>query len=190
MRQRGDRCIYLAGDNEPIVTSDIATAIELRAVAKPLVSKKNRLVPISVRFGWCTVPLKPGGKAYTLIKAEHRPESNPMMLLTTERPRTARQCAKLVTAYYRRWGVEDQIRADKQLCDLESVRVLNYESLQNLLAFTVIASGILALQEAAAPRRATFLARQAPITGRVPPYRAYRIRLSVQTMLGRIPLRI
>ena len=77
----------------------------------------------------------------------------------------------------------------KQLGGLEDVRVLSWESLQNLVALTVITAGLLALLQFEAPRRAARLARLAPIDGEVPAYALYRIWMSVALLLGGRSLR-
>ena len=56
------------------------------------------------------------------------------MLLTTERLRSSFKCLwRMVRAYLKRWGIEDTIRYSKTCYDLENVRVLNYQGLQNLM---------------------------------------------------------
>jgi hypothetical protein len=63
------------------------------------------------------------------------------------------------------------------------VRVLRYTAFIRLMVLTVIASGVLALEQARSLRRARWLARSAPIVGPVPPFRSYRVRMAVQFML-------
>ncbi len=58
----------------------------------------------------------------------------PMMLLTTEPLRRSRKVLwRMVRAYIRRWAIEETIRYIKQSYELEDVRVLNYQSLQNIM---------------------------------------------------------
>ncbi|MFQ5901988.1 MAG: transposase [Thermodesulfobacteriota bacterium] len=65
----------------------------------------------------------------------------PMMLLTTEPLRRNRKVLwRLVEAYMRRWAIEETIRFIKQSYDVEDVRVLNYQSLQNLMPLVLAAS--------------------------------------------------
>jgi hypothetical protein len=66
---------------------------------------------------------------------------NPMMLLTTEPLRRNRKVLwNLVESYIRRWTIEETIRFIKQSYNLEDVRVLGYQSLQNLLPLIMAAS--------------------------------------------------
>lgn len=58
----------------------------------------------------------------------------PLMLLTTEPLRNSFKCLwRWVRAYIRRWSIEETIRYVKTCYDLENVRVLNYQGLQNLM---------------------------------------------------------
>jgi hypothetical protein len=58
----------------------------------------------------------------------------PMLLLTTEPLRKNRKVLwRLIRAYIRRWAIEETIRYIKQSYELEDVRVLNYQSLQNIM---------------------------------------------------------
>lgn len=60
--------------------------------------------------------------------------AEPLMLLTTEPLRRSFKCLwRWVRAYMRRWSIEETIRYVKTCYDLENVRVLNYQGLQNLM---------------------------------------------------------
>ncbi len=72
----------------------------------------------------------------------------PLMLLTTEPLRsTFKGLWRMVRAYLKRWSIEETIRYVKTCYDLENVRVLNYQGLQNLmplvLAVTFFAACVL-----------------------------------------------
>ena len=56
------------------------------------------------------------------------------MLLTTEPLRNSfKRLWWFVSAYIKRWSIEETIRYIKTCYDLENVRVLNYQGLQNLM---------------------------------------------------------
>jgi len=56
------------------------------------------------------------------------------MLLTTEPLRSSFKCLwPMVRAYLKRWRIEETIRYIKTCYDLENVRVLKYQALQNLM---------------------------------------------------------
>lgn len=62
------------------------------------------------------------------------------MLLTTEPLRRSFKCLwRWIRAYIRRWSVEETIRYVKTCYELENVRVLNYQGLQNLMPLVLAA---------------------------------------------------
>jgi hypothetical protein len=64
----------------------------------------------------------------------------PMMLLTNvDVRRSRRSCLSVVGSYLRRWQIEDTIRCVKQSYDVENVRLLGYERLQNMMALVLCA---------------------------------------------------
>ena len=86
-----------------------------------------------VEFGYRSVrfPESPEELGLLVVRGFGR---EPMMLLTTEPLRKSRKVLRrLVRAYISRWAIEETIRYIKQSYELEDVRVLNYQSLQNLL---------------------------------------------------------
>jgi hypothetical protein len=196
VRQRGDRQIYLPGQDETIRMVTLAKAVAQDFVARPWVVQRDDLVRVDVRFGYITVEVpqkacrreckKPPCRRTTLIVVDRQPQDptdGPMMLLCSRPVRDAAQARLWVESYFRRWGVEDEIRGAKQLCGLEDLRVLNWDSICNIVALSAVTTGLLALLQVDAPRRAARLARVAPIDGAVPAYALYRIWLSVALLL-------
>jgi hypothetical protein len=167
--------------------------VSLDYEAQPWVVRDDELVRISVRFGTLTVELptgpawrkQRGRRSMTLIVVEReRPADElPMMLLVNRPVRSVGEARRWVENYFRRWGVEDQTRGAKQLGGLEDLRVMNWDSICNLVALSVITHGLLALLEFEAPRRAKRLAERAPIDGTVPAFALYRIWMSVALLL-------
>jgi len=186
VRLRSNRHVRLAGHTRSQWLWTLARAIAKNHVARPYVSRDGRLVRIEERFGYCTVQLERDGDHHTLLAVDRADgEGTPMILLTRDRPRNAAEAAHLVEAYYRRWAAEDQARADKQLMQIENVRVLTWQRLVNVCALTVVASGQLALRQAEAPTQAEGLAREAPVDHDVPPFALYRIWMTVALILRR-----
>jgi len=58
------------------------------------------------------------------------------------------------------------------------------------MRFVGQSQGLLALQEARAPRRAARLADEAPIVDPVPPYRIYRLWMRVRGLLQELAARV
>lgn len=107
----------------------------------------NRERTYELRFGFRRVRL-PEREEPLYLLVIHGFGEKPLMLLTTEPLRSSFQCLWYwVRAYLKRWSVEETIRYIKTCYDLENVRVLNYQGLQNLmplvLAVTFFAACIL-----------------------------------------------
>lgn len=196
VRQRGDRQIYLPGQDETIRMVTLAKTVSQDFVACPWVVRRDKLQRVDVRFGYLTVEVprkacrrerkKPPCRRMTLIVVDRQPQDpteGPMMLLCRRPVRNAAQARLWVESYFRRWGVEDETRGAKQLSGLENLRVLNWDSIRNIVALSVVFTGLLALVQVDAPRRAAHLASAAPIDGAVPAYALYRIWLSVASLL-------
>jgi hypothetical protein len=195
VRQKGNRQVYLPGHAEPVRMITLAKTVSQDHVARPLVVRRGELIRKCQSFGFCTVevPLsspqpgrkKPVCRLMSLIVADrHDPLKLPLMLLVNRPVHDVATARVWVEAYYRRWGAEDETRADKQLGGLEDLRVRRWESIQSLVALSVVSTGLLALLQVEAPRRAARLARTAPIDGEVPTFALYRIWLSVALLLA------
>ncbi len=86
-----------------------------------------------LRFGFRRVRL-PNRPETLYLLVIHGFGAEPMMLLTTEPLHDSYKCLwHWVQAYLKRWSVEETIRYVKTCYDLENVRVLNYQGLQNLM---------------------------------------------------------
>lgn len=197
IRMVGNRNVWRPNSKDgPQKMLDVARAIDKSHRAWCWVSRDNELVRVRRRYGWLTVQLEPGGKWYTLVAVAREEEGEddeahrPLMLLTNIVPFTSRDGELVVGGYCRRWGAEDNTRGGKQLTDLENIRVLTWAAIVSLVTLSVIAQGILALQEARAPRRAARLAAEAPIVDPVPPYRLYRLWMRVQQLLVEVAVRL
>jgi hypothetical protein len=191
IRMRGDRNVWRPGaeDDGPLNMLEMAQAMAKPHKAWCWVSRDNKLVRVRRRFGCATIRLDRAGKCYTLVAVERDEDAQedephrPLMLLTNVVPLSSREAARLISGYTRRWGVEDDTRAAKQCIDLENIRVLNWPAIVSLFLLSVVAQGLVALQEARAPRRAARLAAEAPIVDPIPPYRIYRLWMRVQQLL-------
>ncbi len=194
VRQRGDRQVFLPGSDQPSRMETVARQVRTDERVEISCVRDGRLERQEEHLGFCTidVPLKasrverrkPACERRGLIVVARRdPLKPPMMLLTSRPVRSAAQARRWVQAYRRRWAVEEQTRVGKQGAELEDLRVLRWEAIQNLLTLSIVTEGLLALQQADAPRRANRLARIAPIDGDVPPFALYRIWMTVGLML-------
>jgi len=93
-----------------------------------------------IEFGYRDVGL-PGREEKLRLLVVRGFGEDPMMLLTTEPLRRSRKVLwRLVRAYIRRWAVEETIRYIKQSYDLEDIRVMNYQGLQNMIPLVCAAA--------------------------------------------------
>lgn len=82
----------------------------------------------------------PGRKEALTLLVVHGFGQTPLMLLINGEVKSSRRSLWWwVQAYMRRWAVEETIRCVKQSYDIENVRLLTYESLQNLLPLLNVA---------------------------------------------------
>lgn len=97
----------------------------------------DREVHYTLHFGYRKVHLPERTEPLYLLVV-HGLGAEPLMLLTTEPLRRAYRCLwHWIRAYVRRWSVEETIRCVKTCYELENVRVLNYQGLQNLVVLVL-----------------------------------------------------
>lgn len=86
-----------------------------------------------LRFGFRRVYLPERSESLYLLVV-HGFGEEPLMLLTTEPLHDSFKCLwRMVRSYLKRWSIEETIRYMKTCYDVENVRVLNYQGLQNLM---------------------------------------------------------
>ncbi len=108
--------------------------------AKPLVRIEDGQEKTCVmRFGFCHIRLPERPEPLCLLVI-HGLGAQPLLLLTNETLTTSFKCLwRMVRAYLKRWSIEETIRYAKTCYDLENVRVLNYQGLQNLMPLVLAA---------------------------------------------------
>ena len=93
----------------------------------------------TLRFGFRRVHL-PGRAESLCLLVVRGFGAQPLMLLTNEPLSRSYKCLwRMVRSYLRRWSIEETIRYAKTCYDLENVRVLNYQGLQNLMPLVLAA---------------------------------------------------
>ena len=74
--------------------------------------------------------------SYRLVIHNHLDEKQPIRLLTTlSKKRFSKR--QIVTMYLQRWGIENSFKRIKQKFGLEKIRVLKYQTFENLIALTL-----------------------------------------------------
>jgi hypothetical protein len=108
--------------------------------SKPIVRIEDGEEKIHVlRFGFRRVRLPEREEPLCLLVV-HGLGAEPLMLLTNEPLNRSFKCLwRMVRAYLKRWSIEETIRYAKTCYDLENVRVLNYQGLQNLMPLVLAA---------------------------------------------------
>lgn len=113
------------------------------------------------------------------------------MLLTTEPLRSSiKNLWYWVRAYIKRWSVEDSIRYVKNCYDLENVRVLTYQSLQNLMPLVLAAMFFAACildHDTRLRIMAGYVERAAKRIFGIPDFKYYALSVGLRALLVRHP---
>ena len=124
---------HLVYKHETLLASDVARACPCRFATTVARIEHGRERTYELRFGFRKVHLPERTEPLYLLVV-HGFGQEPLMLLTTEPLRQSFKCLwPMVRAYLKRWSIEETIRYVKTCYDLENVRVLNYQGLQNLM---------------------------------------------------------
>ena len=138
---------HLVYNGKTLVAEAVAKGCRCRHAKTIVRIKKGKERVHELRFGFRKVRLPDRPEPLYLLVI-HGFGEEPLMLLTTEPLRASFKCLwRMVEAYLKRWCIEETIRYIKTCYDLENVRVLSYQSLQNLmplvLAVTFFAACVL-----------------------------------------------
>jgi hypothetical protein len=131
IRQRGDRHLLCRG--QTLLAKEIARTCPCphRTFVSRIEGARER--HYELRFGFRRVKLPEREEPLNLLVIRGF-GVEPLMLLTTEPlSNSFKRLWWFVRAYMKRWSIEETIRYVKQCYDLENVRVLNYQGLQNLM---------------------------------------------------------
>ncbi len=99
----------------------------------------------NARFGSRKVKIEIARKEYevTLICYKDKRNKEPMLFLTNGWIKSTRELKRRIKGYFRRWGVEDCYRFEKQGFGIEKSKTRNYERIKTLLGLTIISWMIL-----------------------------------------------
>ncbi|MGD2089675.1 MAG: transposase [Candidatus Aminicenantes bacterium] len=92
------------------------------------------------RFGSCKVKLKLEGKEYKLTLICYKDDRNkePMIFLTNGWVKKVKELKRRILGYFRRWGVEECYRFEKQGFGIEKSKTRNYARINGLLGLTIL----------------------------------------------------
>lgn len=130
---------HLIHQGKTMLASDVAKACACRftQVITRIEGERERTYKLHFGFRRVQLPGRPESLCLLVIRGFGQ---EPLMLLTTEALRHSfKQLWWFVRAYIKRWAIEETIRYIKTCYDLENVRVLNYQGLQNLMPLVLAA---------------------------------------------------
>jgi len=94
---------------------------------------EGKEVQFHIRYGFMPVHLPEFKKPLTMVVVKGF-SGQPMILLTSILINSPKDLWFIISAYMKRWTIEETIRFIKQTYDLENIRVLKYARLQNMMA--------------------------------------------------------
>jgi hypothetical protein len=131
IRLVGSRHVVYNGKTMTATEAALGCRCEFRHTIVRLEGNRERAYEL--RFGFRRVRLPDRSEPLYLLVI-HGFGAEPLMLVTTEHLQDSFKCLWYwVRAYLKRWSIEETIRYVKTCYDLENVRVLNYQGLQNLM---------------------------------------------------------
>lgn len=143
-----------------------------------------------LRFGFRRVRLPGRGEPLCLLVVRGL-GAQPLMLLTNEPLNRSYRCLwHMVQAYLKRWAIEETIRYAKTCYDLENVRVLTYQSLQNLMPLVTAAMYFAACvldHDARLRVMAGFVERAAKRLFGIPDFKYYALADGLRALFARHP---
>ncbi len=153
IRQVGKRTV-IAEDGRTLSTANLAATIPKPHIGKWRYLRKGREYPTMFRFGSALITFPKDGRQRRLVIVQFPRYKKPMMLLTNSLTDTPAALLRIITAYLKRWGIEEGIRLVKQTFDLENVRALSFIGIRRLTFLACLAYGFLCLFARRAGKRA------------------------------------
>ena len=143
---RGLRFLFRLVGNRHLIYNGVTMLAEQIATTCPMLHSKTivriengeeKLRTLSFGFRKVYLPTRPEPLNLLVIRGFG---AKPLMLLTSEPLTRSFKCLwRMVRAYIKRWAIEETIRYTKTCYDIENVRVLNYQGLQNLMPLVLAA---------------------------------------------------
>jgi hypothetical protein len=131
VRLMGDRHLVCRGRR--VRAWELASRCPMLCAERVVREKDGKEKVYRIEYGYRRVRL-PGRREQLTLVVVRGFGAEPMMLLTNvEVKRSRKSLDFIVHSYLRRWQIEDTIRCTKQSYDLENVRLLSYERLQNMM---------------------------------------------------------
>jgi len=130
-RLRGDRHLVYRGRKRLALSVAINTPCNHTKHITRIIDGEEKVFALSFGARKVRLPNRPEQLYMLVIRGFGK---KPLMLLTTEKVSGSyKSLWPIIQAYLKRWAVEDTIRHIKTCYDLENVRLLKYQGLQNLM---------------------------------------------------------
>jgi hypothetical protein len=125
---------HLISQGKPIRSLWLAHACRLHYEKSIIRIIDGKEVQFNTRYGFMSVKLPEFKHPLTMVVVKGF-GGQPMMLLTSLQINSIRKDFWfIISAYLKRWSIEETIRFIKQIYDLKNIRVLKYVRLQNMMA--------------------------------------------------------
>ena len=184
----GNRHLVLKG--ETLLARDVAARCPCPYRSTIVKLEGDREVVYTLRFGYRKVQLPERPEPLYLLVI-HGLGREPLMLLTNEPLRkNFKLLWRMVRAYFKRWAIEETIRYIKTCYDLENVRVLNYQGLQNLMPLVLAATFFCACvldHDARLRVMAGYVEKAAKRLFGIPDFKYYALADGLRALLTRHP---
>jgi hypothetical protein len=182
IRQLQTRNVILE-NGTTVLMSDLASSLSKPfKTTVPYVDKKTHVMrEWPVAFNFVPVRLQDvPGRFWMIVITGLRED---MVLLANFSIRTQKQAEQIVTAYLRRWAVEEGIRCWKQMTQVEDFRVRNWNAIRRITFFSMMAYGIQALWLIIKPAMAKRLIKRVKQFIEIVPFEHYRLWVGVKDAL-------
>ena len=122
-----------------VLARDIALRCPMLYSDQVVREKDGKERTYQIAYGYRRVKLPGRCEKLTLVVIRGFGEEPLMLLTNVEVKRSRRSCSFILDSYLKRWQIEDTIRCMKQSYDLENVRLLSYQRLQNMMVLALYA---------------------------------------------------
>lgn len=146
---------------------------------------------LHIQYGYMPVklPAHPNKQLYMLVV--RGAARQPMMLLTSLPLRRKRKLLyRVLGSYLKRWSIEETIRFLKQSYDVENIRVLKYQRLQNMMALLLTAFYFIAVRLGTQEKlkiMASHVLKQAKRVFGIPDFKYYALSDGMSALFKRAP---
>jgi len=139
IRLRGDRHL-VTGRGRTVAAAELGRGLRLIHGKRIVKDEEKGAKVYQLRFGACRVRLPRHPDVPLWLVVVQGTGSEPILLLTNVPvKRSCKSVWWIVASYLTRWSIEEAFRFIKQAYDLENIRVLTFQRIQNLVRLVMVA---------------------------------------------------